>query len=226
MTDQSPGSHTLASSAAISGDPFKESEYFERAEHSLERHWAYFIEPVIGTRRYGLTIDLAVGWGRNTEKLRHISDQVIGVDINQECVDHCAKRFEGVDNVGFIKTDGTELTGIADNSVDLIYCFDAMVHFQPEIVDAYVTEFARVLKPGGIGFIHHSNWTQAIGGNFQEQPHWRNYMSSSLFGYFVYRDGMKMLEQRIIDWDQSIQSEKEPSGLVKQLDCISCFTKP
>lgn len=215
----------LSSSAEISGDPFKESEYFDLAEEALTRHWDYYIEPIIGTRRYGLALDLAVGWGRNTEMLRRICDQVIGLDINQECIDHCRKRFEGIDNVSFVKTDGTELTGIEDGSVDLMYCFDAMVHFQPEIVDAYVTEFARVLKPGGIGFIHHSNWTQALGGNFQEQPHWRNYMSSELFGYFVYREGLKMLEQRIVDWDESIVDEKGREGLVPALDCISVFTK-
>lgn len=215
----------LASSAAISGNPFKESAYFELAEQSMERHWQYFIEPIVGVRRYGLTVDLAVGWGRNTEKLRHISDQVIGVDINQECIDHCAKRFEGVDNVSFIKTDGTELKGIEDNSVDLMYCFDAMVHFEPEIVETYVKEFARVLKPGGLGFVHHSNWTKALGGNFQKQPHWRNYMSNTLFSYFVYRDGLKMLEQRVLDWDESIPSDGKAKGLVESLDCISCFTK-
>ncbi len=225
ISSTSTPTSALASSAAISGNPFKDSEYFELAEQSLERHWKYYIEPVIGTRRYGLAIDLAVGWGRNTEMLRHISDRVIGVDINQECIDHCTKRFDGVDNVDFLKTDGTELTGVADDSVDLMYCFDAMVHFQPEIVDAYVSEFARVLKPGGIGFIHHSNWTQAIGGNFQDQPHWRNYMCAEMFSYFVHREGLKMLEQRIISWDESIVDAANYDSFVDKLDCISTFTK-
>lgn len=215
----------LVSSAAVSGNPFKESDYFKLAEASLERHWAYFIEPVIGTRRYGTAIDLAIGWGRNTEKLRHVCDQVIGVDINQECIDHCAERFKGADNVSLLKTDGTQFTDIDDASVDLVYCFDAMVHFQPEVVDAYVAEFARVLKPGGFGFIHHSNWTQALGGNFQEQPHWRNYMSNSLFGYLVHREGLTMMDQRIVSWDESIPGAETDPAFVRDLDCISCFTK-
>jgi len=224
MSDTSSTS-SLASSAAISGNPFKESEYFELAEASLDRHWEYFIKPMIGGKRYETAIDLAIGWGRNTEMLRRISDRVIGVDINQECIDHCIKRFEGVDNVDFLKTDGTELTGIEDESIDLVYCFDAMVHFQPEVVDAYVTEFARVLKPGGIGFIHHSNWTQALGGNFQEQPHWRNYMCAEMFAYFVQRDGLKMLDQRIVSWDESIPGAAESPNFMPNLDCISTFTK-
>lgn len=216
---------TLATAAAISGNPFKESEYFALAEKSMQRHWEYYIAPKIGGRRYELAVDLAIGWGRNTEMLRHMCDKVVGVDINQECIDHCRERFKDADNVSFLKTDGTELKGIKDASVDLVYCFDAMVHFQPEIVDAYVTEFARVLKPGGIGFIHHSNWTQALGGNFQEQPHWRNYMSAETFAYFVHRDGLKMLEQRIVSWDESIPNVTAEQGLVDNLDCISIFTK-
>lgn len=215
----------LATRAAISGNPFKESSYFEQAEMSLDRHWNHYIEPIVGTRTYDLAVDLAVGWGRNTEMLRRICNKVVGVDINQESIDYCEERFKDVDKVSFIKTDGAQLKGIEDNSVDLMYCFDAMVHFQPEVVDSYVAEFARVLKPGGFGFIHHSNWTNALGGNFQEQPHWRNYMSSELFSYFVYREGLTMLEQKIINWDESIENAAETQGFVENLDCISCFTK-
>ncbi|NVJ97122.1 MAG: class I SAM-dependent methyltransferase [Alphaproteobacteria bacterium] len=218
-------STTLVQSAEISGNPFKESDYFALAENSLERHWAYYIEPFVGGKRYGLTVDLAVGYGRNSEKLRHISDRVVGIDINQECIDHCRNRFKDAPNVELVKTDGTVLPGIEDNSVDLMYSFDAMVHFQPEIVEAYVEEFARALKPGGLGFIHHSNWPAALGQNFQEQPHWRNFMSSTLFAYFLHRQGLKILEQRIVSWDESIPNASADPSFVPDLDCISIFTK-
>lgn len=216
---------TLAASAAISGNPFKESDYFAYAEQSIERHWAYYIAPILGERRFDLTVDLAIGYGRNSEKLRHISERVIGVDINEECIAKCAERFKDIDNIELVKTDGTILPGVEDNSVDLMYSFDAMVHFQPEVVEAYVSEFARVLKPGGLGFIHHSNWTQALGGDFQAQPHWRNYMSTTMFAYFVHREGLKMLEQKVIGWDESIPDAKSDPNFVPDLDGISVFTK-
>jgi len=215
----------LVESANISGDPFKDSEYFALAEASMERHWGHFIEPIIGNGPLGTVIDLAIGHGRNTEKLRHIASKVIGVDINQECIDHCKDRFKDANNVELVKTDGTEFTGVADGSADLVYCFDAMVHFQPEIVEAYIPEFARVLKTGGKGFIHHSNWTNALGGNFQEQPHWRNFMSKDLFGYMLHKAGLKIVSQTVTGWDASIPDAANLPGFVANLDCISYFEK-
>ena len=215
----------LVESAQISGNPFKESEYFALAEASLGHHWSHFIAPILGDRRYALTLDLAIGYGRNTEKLRQISDKVVGVDINQECIDFCKERFKDADNVELVKNDGTDLSIFSDGSVDLVYSFDAMVHFQPEIIEAYIKEFARVIKPGGLGLIHHSNWTQALGGNFQEQPHWRNFMSSSLFAYLCHREGLKILEQKVIGWDESIKGAADLPSYVADLDCITIFTK-
>ncbi|MGT2429910.1 class I SAM-dependent methyltransferase [Cupriavidus basilensis] len=46
---------------------------------------------------------------------------------------------------------------IPDQSVTLIYKFDAMMHFDKLVVRDYVAEFRRILKPGGCAFIHHSN---------------------------------------------------------------------
>lgn len=215
----------LAQAAHVSGDPFKESQYFELAEKSFDRHWNYYIEPIIGSNSFGTVIDLAVGHGRNTEKLRHRSKQVIGVDINQECIDVCRKRFQNSSNVDLLRTDGVQLDGISDDSIDLVFCFDAMVHFEPEVIEAYVCEFARVLRQGGLGLVHHSNWTNALAGDFQKQPHWRNFMCKELFGYFLHKNDLTIVSQKIIGWDESLPNAASMPGFVPSLDCISFFEK-
>jgi ubiquinone/menaquinone biosynthesis C-methylase UbiE len=97
------------------------------------------------------------------------------VDINEENIAYCRDRFRAATNLHYLRTDGTSLDGIADDSVTLLYCFDAMVHFDSEIVRAYLGECARVLAPGGRGFCHHSNFTGDPAGDMRGHGAWRNF---------------------------------------------------
>jgi hypothetical protein len=92
------------------------------------------------------------------------------------------------------------LAGIPSKKFTHVYSFDAMVHFDLEIVLSYIAEFARVLKPTGTAFIHHSNFTRNPGAPFQDNPHWRNFMSDTIFRHCSIRNGFDILEQKVIDW--------------------------
>ena len=228
MADEKQSIEDIVRSAKVSGDPFQESDYFALAERSMVRHWRHFIEPILlpQYQRPGVVVDLAVGHGRNTEFLRHYADEVICVDINESCLEVCRNRFAGVSNVRFMKTEGANLASIADNSVDLVYCFDAMVHFEPDVVRSYLIDIARVLKPGARAFLHHSNWTAGIGQHFQTQPHWRNHMSRALFAKYATEAGLDVMSQRVFGWDESIPNpENDPNFLVNS-DCISVLRSP
>ena len=43
-----------------------------------------------------------------------------------------------------------------DASIDRIWSFDVFVHIQAIDIEAYVAQFARILRPGGTALIHHS----------------------------------------------------------------------
>ena len=97
-------------------------------------------------------------------------------------------------------------------AVGLVYCFDAMVHFNPDVVGAYLAETRRCLKPGGHGFFHHSNH---LGGpDWQANPHARNVMSAALFRGFAAAARLEVVEQRVIDW-----------GDAPGLDCVTLVRK-
>jgi SAM-dependent methyltransferase len=38
-----------------------------------------------------------------------------------------------------------------------VFSFDSLVHVDWEVMNSYIGEFARVLRPGGRAFVHHSN---------------------------------------------------------------------
>lgn len=215
--------------AAISGDAFRASPYFADAEPHMERQWRHFIWPRIERLDRSVVLDLAAGHGRNTAHLLPVSGRVIAADINQECLDAIEARFPAEPKLETAKLSGASFDGVADGAVSLLYCWDAMVHFEPHVVESYVADAARILRPGGYGLIHHSNWTGGWGADFKTQPHWRNYMSRDIFAWLVRRSGLELVDQAVIHWDESIApgplKRVMSRGLFRDLDCITIFRK-
>ncbi|MFI4889458.1 MAG: class I SAM-dependent methyltransferase [Steroidobacterales bacterium] len=223
---------TLTVLARKSGDPFTAPIYFSTAETVIGRQWPHYIWPRIKDADFTTVVDLACGHGRNSARLAPLARRVIAVDINTECVEFVRARFANQPKVTVLQNDGSSLAGIDSGSATLVYCWDAMVHFEPEVVEAYLQEIARVLAPGGRGFIHHSNWTRGQGQDFKTQPHWRNVMSRDQFGGYLRACGLEIISQDIIDWDESKPWWKTLWGLrpskrpFPAIDCISVFRKP
>jgi SAM-dependent methyltransferase len=223
---------TLPDLVRRSADPFTKPIYFNTAERVMAWQWAHYIWPRIHDADFSTVVDLACGHGRNTARLAPLAGRVIAVDVNTECVSFVRNRFAGQSKISILQNDGASLAGIASDSATLVYCWDAMVHFEPEIVAAYVPEIARVLAPGGRGFIHHSNWTRGRALDFQTQPHWRNFMSKDQFGGYLRDARLEILSQDVIDWDSSKPWWKTWWGLRRSkrpfpaIDCISAFRKP
>jgi hypothetical protein len=46
---------------------------------------------------------------------------------------------------------------IENGSIDFAFSFDSLVHAESDVMSSYAHELARVLKPGGVAFLHHSN---------------------------------------------------------------------
>jgi hypothetical protein len=90
-----------------------------------------------------------------------------------------------------------------------------MVHFDLEIVQSYVKEAFRVIAPSGKGFFHYSNFNQSPGADFRKNPHWRNYMSRSLFEHFALRAGFNIVFSANVPW-----------GQILDLDAITVLEKP
>ena len=69
---------------------------------------------------------------------------------------------------------------IPDGSVDFVFSFFSLIHAEEETMRAYLREFARVLKPEGGGFIHHSNLAEhgAYFRRIERLPRW---LSHGLF---------------------------------------------
>ncbi len=205
----------LLNDALSSGEPFRNAPYYDIAEPDIDEQWENLIWPFLKDKGidFHCVLDLAAGHGRNSAKLIEYADRIVIVDINQENIDVCKKRFYGDERFLYIKNNGISLRGVRNNSITFVYTFDSMVHFDSDVVRAYLREFYRVLKPGGYGFCHHSNYTENPGSIFTDNPHWRNFMSKELFAHYCYKEGLIIEEQMLLDWSYS------------KLDCLSLFMK-
>jgi ubiquinone/menaquinone biosynthesis C-methylase UbiE len=105
----------------------------------------------------GSAVEIAPGFGRWTEYLIPYCDTYLGVDLADRCVAACRDRFGEQEGVRFAVNDGRSLPMVPDESVDLVFSFDSLVHIEYAVISAYLKEFRRVLSKDGVAFIHRSN---------------------------------------------------------------------
>jgi ubiquinone/menaquinone biosynthesis C-methylase UbiE len=205
----------LRAAAAYAGDPWiPENPYFAQAEPVMARVWSDMVQPFLRGSDLACVLDLATGHGRNAAQLlAHGARRVILVDIQPGNIETCRRRFGDDPRVAYLVNNGYDLRAVGDSSVTLLYCFDAMVHFDSDVVRAYLAEARRVLVPGGRAFLHHSNYQQ--GHDWRAAPHSRAYMSKTLMAHYALKEGLTVVRQRVIDW-----------GGVERLDCLSLLARP
>ncbi len=197
------------------GDSRIAAEYYESAERWIEQAWVQTIWPFIQICDFSCVVDLAAGHGRNTRMLLEVVKKLYVVDINADNIRFCQQRFAEEKNVTYIQNDGFTLREIPSGEVTLVYCFDAMVHFDSDVVRAYLHDFFRILKPGGYGFCHYSNYDKNPGGNIHDNPGWKNFMSENLFHHYCVKEGFEVVQSLVFD-----------NGTTVQQDCVTLFRKP
>lgn len=149
-------------------------DYYDQAEHFLKNDWKIHIWPILKTADFSTVLDLAAGHGRNSAQLIKLAKKLYIVDIHQSNINFCKIRFRKYCNIEYTLCDGISCNGVPDDTVTLVYCFDAMVHFDSDVIRNYLKDISRILKHGGTAFLHHSNYGKNPEGWFQDNPHARN----------------------------------------------------
>ncbi len=112
------------------------------------------IEALVPT---GTVLEIAPGFGRWTRFLLPLCERLVAVDLSTRCIDHCRRRFAGVDHLELHVNDGSSLAMVDDGTVDLAFSLDSLVHADPTVIERYLDQLAAKLSPDGVGFFHHSN---------------------------------------------------------------------
>jgi|GEM_PF-291212 len=164
-------------------------------------------------------LEIAPGYGRCTQYLKDLCRELTLVDLAENCIDACRKRFASCSHISYFVNDGKSLDMIEDESVDFVFSWDSLVHAESGVLRSYLEQLAAKLKPGGYGFIHHSNTgafkDAATGGLTIENPHWRaESMTAELFRHYCDDAGLTCLSQELVNW-----------GCENLTDSFSLFTR-
>ncbi len=167
----------------------------------------------------GTILEIAPGFGRVTQYLKDLCDSLIVVDLTERCIEACKARFADETHISYQVNDGKSLPGVEDNSIDFAISFDSLVHVEYEVIEGYLREMGRILKPNGTGFFHHSNVAAFMDPSTSEltieNPHWRgSSVSAENFRATCERFGISCVKQEIVNW-----------GGVNLTDCFSLFTR-
>jgi len=160
-------------------------------------------------------LEIGCGFGRWSRFLRNECHDLILVDLAERCVEACRQLFKGDSGTTFVRTDGVSLAGVADESVDLVFSFDSLVHAEMSTIEAYLVEIRRILTPDGVAFLHHSNLGSLPLVGEEGNPHWRALsVSAENVAESAASAGLARLAQEVIDW-----------GGVEDCDVLSTFAR-
>jgi ubiquinone/menaquinone biosynthesis C-methylase UbiE len=145
----------------------------------------------------GTVLEIGPGAGRWSVLLAPRCEQLIVVDVAQKPLETVQARLSGADNLRCLITDGASLGGVGDGTVDAVWSFDVFVHIAPRDQAAYLTEIARVLRPGGVAAIHHADGRNR--GAAPSRTGWRAPMTTTLFAALARKRGLDVKKQ-LHDW--------------------------
>lgn len=193
----------------------EEGHEWSKSFGTTENLWNTYIFDDIKEFRGKKILEIAPGHGRITQFLSILASELLVVDLNETCIQKTKEKL-GHHVLGYFTNSGNDLPKIRNNSQDLVFSFDSFVHMHQNVIDDYISEIYRVLKPGGKSFIHHS-WL--LGG---EDLSFLNYagrarMTPEIFKSLVEKHNMKVVEQKTIKF--------EPLGLWDGTDSITIFEK-
>ena len=162
-------------------------------------------------------LEIAPGFGRITHYLKDLCDELVVVDLTERCIAACRERFAGDSHITYHVNDGRSLDCVPDHSIDFVFSYDSLVHAEADVLEAYLAQLGRKLRPDGAGFFHHSNVgayrDDTTGALSIENPHWRaETMSAARFMPYCESAGLVCTSQELVAWGGDVLN-----------DCFSSF---
>ncbi len=198
-----------------------DTPYYDAVEKTARNQWKNLILPFLHgyTTDFSHVLELAPGHGRITEILLSEAQSVTAIDVNSENIQFCRERFGDNPKLKLAENNGVTLEMVEDETISFVFCFDSMVHFDSDVVRAYLREFYRIMNHGATCFLHHSNLDKNPGGDFQKNIHARNFMTVELMSHYAQKEGLQVLKQEVLDWGRG-------DKMVRSLDGFTLLLKP
>jgi SAM-dependent methyltransferase len=106
-----------------------------------------------GAAKNDVVLEIGCGAARVGAQLAPRVSKWIGCDVSAKMLAHAKQALASYPNVSLVHLDGNGLTGVGDNSIDIVYCTTVFMHLEEWDRYRYVREAFRVLKPGGCFYV-------------------------------------------------------------------------
>lgn len=124
--------------------------FFEQGKKELKDKLLHDFDLPVEQFSAMTVLEIGCGIGRQTRTFATMFNQVIALDISKNMLSNAEQFLADFKNVNFVLGNGSNLDGIQDDSVDLVYSFVVFQHITDiSITRNYIKEAARVLRPGG-----------------------------------------------------------------------------
>jgi SAM-dependent methyltransferase len=114
------------------------------ARIAYEHYHRYFFAQ--GLARGKVVLDLGCGEGYGSNLLAEVSENVTGVDLSPEAIEHARTRYPRA-NLSFLVGD-CRRTRLPEHQFDLVVSFEMIEHIAEH--EELLREVQRLLKPGGV----------------------------------------------------------------------------
>ena len=131
------------------GNRWSIDEFLQTGRDEIAALMAYLEERRITVAR-GCALDFGCGAGRLTHALAAHFDRAIGLDIAPSMIAKARELHAGLASADFRVNASDRLESIESGSIDLVYTRLVLQHMPPRFTRAYLAEFVRVLRPGGV----------------------------------------------------------------------------
>ncbi|PYK09892.1 MAG: class I SAM-dependent methyltransferase [Verrucomicrobia bacterium] len=116
-----------------------------------------FLQESVGIRKDDVVLEIGCGVGRVGRVVAPLCRKWIGCDVASNMLSLTAERLQDLPNVELKEISGYDLTGVADASVDVVYCTVVFMHLESWDRYNYILEAFRVLRPNGRTYVDNIN---------------------------------------------------------------------
>ena len=148
--------YAALSRKGYTGDRWDPEEFFQTGRDEIRNVMEHIGSLGLDLDR-GRALDFGCAIGRLTQALADHFHTVIGVDIASSMVERARTYNRHGDRVRYIVNVAPNLQILESDSFDLVYSNKVLQHLPPENPVAYVKEFVRVLRPGGLAVFQFRN---------------------------------------------------------------------
>lgn len=99
-------------------------------------------------------LDFGCGAGRLTQALAEHATEVVGVDVAEPMLATARELDRSGGRCRFVLNEAPDLSQFPTGSMDLVFSERVLQHLPAPVLEGYVGEFLRVLRPGGLALLH------------------------------------------------------------------------